>query len=241
MKERQRQTSVFFAIPCGEFFELQNRCIKTACRVAGLSAVIVEDHSGTADLWDKITGRIDAADYFVADISSNSANVILELGYAIREKRPRYVGIFIADNARVPVDLQGFTLQKYSSVRDFQRKLAKWMVDNVPFADKRKLDAIDVKSLDFREDFKDYDRFLRLWSLPPQCSFQLTHEGLRFSNAHFPIMTTHLALLRNYEFEFKAKIESRTFGWIIKGTSASLTTPLTSYLPVFCVMFNIDE
>ena len=238
MNDTKSQITIFFAIPCGEFFAAQNKCIKNVCESVGVKAVIVEDHSKTAGLWTIITEKIDSADYFVADISSKSPNVILELGYSIREKKSRYNAIFIADNTPVPVDLQGFTLQKYTSLCDFQNKLIKWMIDNIPLVDSRKLDSLNTRSFDFRDDFKEYDRFLKLWSFPPQSSFQLTHEGLRFTNAHFPIMTTHLALLKNYEFEFKAKIESRTLGWIVKGTRQG-AMPSSRYLLTFCVMFNI--
>lgn len=79
-----------------------------------------------------------------------------------------------------------------------------------------------------------YERFLRLWTFSPQCSFILTSEGLRFTNAHFPIMTTHLALLQNYRFEFKAKIERNYLGWIVKGTKS-----FDGYLPTFCIMFQL--
>jgi hypothetical protein len=236
MNNKGKQINIFFAIPCGEFFSIQNQCIKTVCKAAGVNLIIVEDHTKTAGLWEKIAEKIDFADYFVADISSLSANIILELGYSIREKKSKYNAIFIADNIQVPVDLQGFTLQKYTSISDFQGKLIKWLCDNIPFVNSNKLMSLDTKSLEFYEDFKDYNRFFKLWSFPPQSSFQLTHEGLRFTNAHFPIMTTHLGLLKNYEFEFKAKIESLNLGWIIKGTR-----PFNNYLPTFCIMFNINQ
>ena len=58
---------------------------------------------------------------------------------------------------------------------------------------------------------------------------------LSFANAHFPIMTTHLALLQNYEFEFKARIVSRNVGWIVKGTRR-----FRDFVPTFCIMFNIN-
>lgn len=232
----ETKINIFFAIPCGEFFSIQDRIIKSVCEAANIHPIIIEDHSKTSGLWEKIIDQIDSADYFIADVSSLSPNVLIELGYSIREKKSKYYAIFIANNIRVPVDLQGFTLQKYSSIRDFQNKLIKWISDNIPFIDKTKFQHLETLPIGFHEDFKDYDRFLRLWTFPPQCSFQLTHEGLRFTNAHFPIMTTHLALLSNYEFEFRAKIESGHIGWIVKGTR-----PFNSYLPTFCVMFNINR
>lgn len=236
MNNKGKQTNIFFAIPCGEFFCIQNQCIKTVCKAAGVNRIIVENHTETDNLWKIITGKIDSAEYFVADISSKSANVILELGYSIREKESKYNAIFIANNIEVPVDLRGFRLQIYTSIRDFQNKLIKWMVDNIPSVDRNKLNSLDAPSLDFCEDFKDYDGFRKLWFVPPQSSFHLTPEGLHFTNAHFPIMTTHLALLRNYRFEFRARIKRSTLGWIVKGTR-----PFNSDWPTFCIMFNINQ
>jgi hypothetical protein len=227
---------VFFAIPCGEFFSKQHELIQSVCESAAIAAVIIEDHSRTDNLWGKITHAIDTADYFVADISSNSPNVILELGYCIKEKPPEEFAIFIADCIKVPVDLQGFTLQKYNSIRDFRNKLIQWFLDNVLLEKKEELQLGEPPSIDFIEDFMDLDKFLRFWSLPPQCSFKLTHEGLNFTNARFPIMTEHLALLGDYKFSFKAKINRLCVGWIVKGTRDH-----DKILPAFCVMFNLNQ
>lgn len=233
---KERKLSVFFAIPCGDFFSVQNQIIISVCEKADINPVIIEDRSDTSDLWKNITREINSADYFLADISSLSPNVILELGYTIREKNPKFYAIFIADNIKIPSDLGGFKLQKYSSLPDFQRKLVKWISDNIPFIDRKKLLSLETSSLNFyEEDFMSYERFLRLWTFPPQCSFCLTSEGLRFTNAHFPIMTTHLGLLQNYAFEFQGKIESRYLGWIVRGTKSP-----DGYLPTFCIMFQLS-
>jgi len=229
------RTKIFFAIPCGEFFTIQNQIIKTVCNSFGIDPIIIEDHSRTDSLWNKITKAIDESDFFVADISSNSPNIILELGYTIREKKPKYYAIFASANVKVPVDLQGFTLQKYSSFNDFQNKLIKWIKDNIALTKNTNLDQANLNTDLPTEDFNDIDRFLRLWTNPPLASFYLTHEGLRFTNTHFPIMTNYLGLLKNYEFEFQAKIIQGAIGWIVKGTKSS-----RSILPEFCIMFNID-
>ncbi len=230
-----RRASVFFAIPCGEFFAAQRDRIDMVCRALGIAPVVVEDRSATDGLWRKITGAIGEADYFVADISSLSPNVIVELGYALREKRQRNCAIFVAESVNVPVDLQGFTLQKYSSLAGFQEALGSWLLEAVPCLDPTKLSGLRSEPFAYEEDFLSRDRFLRLWALPPTCSFVLTGQGLRFTNAHFPLMTSHLALLADYEFTFRAKIESSRIGWVVKGTR-----PHLSPLPSFCVMFSID-
>jgi len=63
----------------------------------------------------------------------------------------------------------------------------------------------------------------------------LTPEGLRFSNAHFPILTTPLAILGDCEFEFQGRIDSKQIGWALSGTKS-----LTELLPSFCVMFAVN-
>src|SRR3989344_312939 len=230
---RIKKLQLFFAIPCGEFFRIQNNIIKTVCRTFNIDFIIIEDHSKTDFLWKKITNGIDNSDYFVADISSKSLNVILELGYALREKKSRYTAIFISNNIDPPVDIQGLTLQKYNSFSDFREKLIKWIGDNIPI-NPNILPAYEIEDLP-TEDFKDLDRFIKLWNAPGG-SFSLTHEGLRVMNAHFPIMTNYLAPLKNYEFEFKTRIVNGAVGWAVKGTKH-----YASIVPQFCVMFNIDK
>src|SRR3989344_2865936 len=232
-----KKIKIFFAIPCGEFFSIQNRIIKHVCNTYNIDPIIIEDHSRTDSLWRKITEGIVEADYFIADISSNSPNILLELGYTIREKKPRFYGIFIASTISVPSDLRGEILQIYSSFRDFQNKLEKWIEDNVVVKPELVAEELINLGTEFLvEDFLDREKFLRLWTNPPFASFYFTEEGLRFTNAHFPIMTNYLALLRNYEFTFKARLILGAIGWVVKGTKS-----FRSILPEFCVMFNIND
>lgn len=228
------KTKIFFAIPCGEFYKIQTEIIRHVCDSLDIESVIIEEDTGTKDLWKKITDEIDDSDYFIADIMSDSKNISLELGYAIREKKIKHYGIFTTQAAGVPSDLKGFTYQPYSSLSDFKIKLLNWIYINVRPTPKNKLSIPQNKYLE-REDFQDMDRFLRLWSTSPQGSFRLTYEGLRFTNANFPIMTTYLSLLRNFEFEFKAKIVRGAVGWAVQGTKS-----FDAFLPSFCVMFNIN-
>lgn len=236
MTKTIKQIKIFFAIPCGEFFRLQANIIKSVCDTVNIQPIIIEDYSKTDQLWKQITDAIDDADYFIADISSLSPNVVLELGYCLREKKERYYAIFIANNISVPVDLQGTKLQKYSSLADFKNKLISWMRDNLSNTNLSALaKGQEDTNLELREDFKDWDRFMRLWSTPPQCSYLLTHEGLRFTDAHMPIMTTYLSLLKNCRFTFKARIVKQSVGWIVQGTK-----PFNSLFPTFCIMFNLS-
>ncbi len=227
------RTKIFFAIPCGEFYRIQTKIIRSVCNALGIEAIIIEDDTSTKDLWKKITDAIDEADYFIADIISDSKNIPLELGYVIREKKIKYYGIFTPRSIPVPSDLRGFTVQMYSGFKDFQNKLLKWIYDNVD--DSLRKIQVPVTEYSEHETFQDIDKFIRLWSTSPQGSFRLTAEGLRFTNAHFPIMTNYLGILNNYEFEFKAKIIRGAVGWVVKGTK-----PFDSFIPPFFLMFNIN-
>ncbi|MBI2595128.1 hypothetical protein HYW46_00135 [Candidatus Daviesbacteria bacterium] len=229
----KNKIKIFFAIPCGEFYKIQTEIIRNVCNALDIEPIIIEDDTSTKDLWKKITDAIDEADYFVADIISDSKNITLELGYVIREKKIKYYGIFTPRSIPVPSDLRGFTIQMYSGFKDFQNKLLKWIYDNIS----ESLRTILVPETEYseHETFQDLDKFIRLWSTSPQGSFRLTDEGLRFTNANFPIMTNYLGILKNYEFEFKAKIIRGAVGWIVKGTK-----PFDSFIPPFFIMFNIN-
>lgn len=77
------RSRVFFAIPCGGFYDLQAEAIRRVARAVGVEPVVAEDDVRTKELWRKITADIDRCDLFVADIGSDSKNIALELGYAL--------------------------------------------------------------------------------------------------------------------------------------------------------------
>ena len=78
--------------------------------------------------------------------------------------------------------------------------------------------------------------FHRRWSTPPGCSYLFTAEGLRFSGAHFPILTSPLDILEDCEFEFDVRIERAQVGWAVLGTKNP-----NEFLPSFCVMFTLGS
>lgn len=231
-----KKPTIFFAIPCGEFFKIQHDCIRNICSRAEIIPNIIEDYSKTDSLWQTIIDSIDRSDYFVADISSRSPNVLLELGYAVKSKNTKHYAIFNSGNIEIPVDLTGFKIQVYYSINEFQKKLIDWIKENVKNTNNANLKDFIIGNWNYREDFKDFNRFIRLWTTPPNCAFQLTHSGLMLSNSHMPIMTNHCSLLRNFEFEFKAKIISGALGFVVKGTQRN-----DFAIPRFCVMFNINK
>lgn len=168
----------------------------------------------------------------MADISSLRPNIVLELGYALKAQHESRVAIFISKNISVPADLSGKKRLEYSGFSDFQAQLINWLVQVVKI-DKKLFEGFSAPSVNFHDEFQDFDRFLDLWSIPPGCDFNLTSEGLRFTNAHLPILSRTLGLLVNFEFTFTARIQRGAIGWVIKGAK-----DFTSYFPPFCVMFN---
>jgi len=232
---------VFFAIPCGEFYKAQRDIIVDVCGKAGLEPTIVEDDLETKGLLDKIRDGIDKAEFFAADISSGLPNIMIEFGYAMKAKPLHHCAIFSDSVARVPTDIQDPVRQVYSSLQEFQQKLAAWLKANVPVQDRSSLDDLRSDGTDvFSEDFMSQDRFLRLWALPPQCRWFLTHKGLRMTGSYFPIMTRHLALAGDHAFEFKAKIVNSKIGWVVMGTTIQERRPYYGF-PAFCLMFNLDN
>ncbi len=231
-----RKPSIFCAIPCGDFYCIQAAIISRVSKLSNINLIIAEDDLCTKGLWDKIKEQINSSDLFMADISSGSPNIILELGYALREKNEKNIGIFIANSIAVPSDLNGFVLQKYSSSNDFQNKLVKWLCKILHSLDTERFNCLEKTKASFVEDFQDQDIFYRRWSVPPGGSCVFGGEGLRISNMHLPMLTTTLAILRDCEFSFKAKIESLRIGWVVKGI-----LPQKRFYPEFCLMFNLDD
>lgn len=230
-KSRSR---VFFAVPCGGFYDLQAEAIRRVARAVEAEHVIAEDDVRTKELWRKITADIDRCDLFVADISSGSKNIALELGYALARKPADRIGIFIANSAGDPSDLRGYLLQKYGSLTEFESRLGSWLAEAVGASVPSASRTLPIRCIAYREEFRDLDRFLRLWSIPPGVAFHLVGEGLKVGDAHWPVLTKQLGLVRDCDVEFKARIDRQQIGWTVMGTQLP-----QDVLPTFCVMFAL--
>lgn len=230
-----RKYRVFVAIPCGAFYAVQADILRDLFASAEVETYIAEDSPNTKGLWDSISVEIDRADLFVADISSGSPNILLEVGYALARKPIGAIGLFISHQAEVPSDLRWVVAQVYSSLASFRTTLLAWIEKSLPVLRTSLPQLAPGRTEVFAEDFMSDDLFLRRWATPPGCSYLLTAEGLRFSNAHFPILTTPLAILGDCEFEFQGRIDSEQIGWALTGTKG-----FTDLLPSFCVMFAVN-
>jgi hypothetical protein len=85
-----------------------------------IDCYIAEDSPDTKGLWDSTSGQIDAADIFIADISSASPNILLEVGCAVGRKPVGTIGLFLASSVTVPSDLRNertSSEQKHSQTR----------------------------------------------------------------------------------------------------------------------------
>jgi hypothetical protein len=231
---KQSRYRVFFAIPCGGFYDLQADAIRRVSNTLALECVVAEDDVRTKELWRQITTDIDRCDLFVADITSDSKNIAFELGYALARKSPERVGIFIANAAGDPSDLRGFLLQKYASLNDFESRLRAWLSAAVGQPSSSASARSPAQRVAYEEDFRDLDRFLRLWSVPPGVAFHLVGDGLKIGDAHWPVLTKQLGLVRDCEVEFKARIDRQQIGWTVMGTQR-----VQDVLPTFCVMFAL--
>ena len=229
-----RTLRAFVAIPCGDFYSVQANIICDVLNAAGLEPYVAEDDPKTKGLWENVRDQIDSCDLFIADISSRSPNILLEVGYAIARKPQFRIGVFTAESIEVPSDLRWLIIQTYSSLESFREKLITWLSGAAPI---RKIPISTDRNLQdvFSEDFYSETLFHRRWSVPPGASYLLTAEGLRFSHAHFPIMTSGLEILRDCEFEFEGRIEHARLGWAIMGTKNP-----SAFLPTFCVMFTLS-
>jgi hypothetical protein len=214
---------------------VQADIIRKLCAAADVDCYIAEDSPDTKGLWNSIIAEIDSADIFIADISSASPNILLEVGYAIARKPIGAIGLFLASSIAVPSDLRWIVVQLYSSLGGFHSKLASWLEKSRPAAHLPRSVASPGDTVVFIEDFMNHDDFLRRWTTPPGCSYLLNAEGMRFSNAHFPILSTPLAIVEDLEFEFHGRIEREQIGWAVKGTKS-----VTDLLPSFCVMFTLN-
>jgi len=235
-KDPSRRPKAFVAIPCGDFYSIQAEIIQSILEAAGVQPYVAEDDPSTKGLWESIQEAIDDSDLFIADISSRSPNILLEVGYAIGRKPKGRISVFIAESIEVPSDLRWLILQVYSSLPSFREKLLAWLRDATPVHPFSVSIAHKNEGDIFTEDFFSKDLFHRRWSTPPGCSYLFTAEGLRFSNAHFPILTSPLDILGDCEFEFDGHIEQAQIGWAVLGTKGYL-----DILPTFCVMFTLGS
>lgn len=227
---------IFFAIPCGDYYSNQKILIQKICELYNIQPVINESDNTTDSLLGQIFEQIMLCDYFVADISSNSPNVIFELGYAFKAKHISKIALLLSNVSKCPTDLQDIKRLQYSSYRIFADKLNDW-ISSFLLVEPKKLDDSFIPLVSYYDSFQDIDHFICKWQIPPGCDYSLTLNGLTFSNAHLPIISRHLAYLDNYTFEFDCLINNQVIGWIVKGTHLNFTDRVID----FCIMFNLSS
>ncbi len=225
---------VFFAIPCGKFYETQCKIITRLCDAYNIEPIINEKDLLTESLLDQILDQITKCDYFIADISSGSQNVIFELGYALKAKHRSKIAILLSNISKCPSDLYALKRLQYESYKEYATKLNNWLSQF--FKESHIIDDQGLIVPDYYEAFNDQDLFLKKWDTPLGCDYSLTFNGFRFSNAHLPVLSKHLAFLQDYIFEFECLINRSTIGWVVNGTKFNFEDSLID----FCVMFNLS-
>lgn len=231
-----RKPRVFYAIPCGAFFSAQRDIIVSETRRHGATPYVDEINNITRPMWSGIARNIRSADYFVADISTRSPNVLLELGYALREKPLDRIAVFEAKSATLLSDLQAFTHAKYDSFRDFHDKLSLWLTSVLPTRARHRANSEIRPRVSFNDEFRDKDALSKWWWIPPSAFISFEGDGLKISNMRgFPLITSHLQLLMDYDFEFQAKILVERIGWVVMAT-----TRTGDVVPTNWIMMNLD-
>lgn len=227
---------IFFAIPCGDYYSNQKNIIQKICELYNIRPIINESDNTTDSLLSQIFEQIMLCDYFVADISSNSPNVIFELGYAFKAKHISKIGLLLSNVSKCPSDLQAIKRLQYSSYRIFADKLNDW-ISSILNVDSKIIDDSFIRFVGYYDSFQDIDHFISKWQIPLGCDYSLTFNGFTFSNANLPIISRHLAYLDNYTFEFDCLINNKVIGWIVKGTQLNFIDRVID----FCIMFNLSS
>jgi hypothetical protein len=101
--------------------DLYQLAIKPACDAAGTQAERVDEQVFSDSILQRIYDQIGAADYIVAEMSDNNANVFYETGYA--HALGKTVLLLRREAADIPFDLKHYPHIVYSSLTDFRKQL----------------------------------------------------------------------------------------------------------------------
>ena len=208
---------IFFAIPCGGFYSIQATIIKKICKEYDVHYEIDEDDPTTRILWTEIQDKIINCDYFIADVSYKNPNILMELGFAIKDKKLNDVCIFKSKASDDISDISGIVYCEFNSFQVFADKLSKWL------AHKLGRSLIDSKSIAsepaaYDEDFLSKPRFEKYWYVPPG-SQHIFKDGIKFNSVSgLPFLTKHLGLLGiNYDVTYELKILKNRIGLVVLG------------------------
>ena len=71
----------------------------------------------------RVLSRIETASYVVAELSTSSPDVYMELGYALGKQRPTFV--LVQEGIKLPFIAQAYKCITYQRIRDLEQSLAK--------------------------------------------------------------------------------------------------------------------
>ena len=137
--EHYSPKNVFIAIPYSGYSH--EKAIESALRAAKLKPLLAKDKIQTTDVLCKICSMMRKCAYLVADISTQNANVVYELG--LTQSLGKDCAILYSSRFKThkhkQSDLIGIEDVRYSSKKQLKKKLARWILDNIKEADRTSL------------------------------------------------------------------------------------------------------
>lgn len=120
---------VFLDIPYSDYSPEYEKAIQRVIESFGLTPILAETRRVTEGLLCNVCKTIQKSRYAVADISGNNKNVTYELG--IIHSLGKKCCILCDFDTKIPVDLSGLIIYKYSDKHQLSKNVLKWITDNV--------------------------------------------------------------------------------------------------------------
>ena len=102
--------------PMDASYERVAEVIEIALKQAGVTPMLPRDMiwKSNRDVLDIMTNAIQEADIIVADVSHNSPNVFVELGFALAFRKPTMILLSTDAVGKIPSDLAGYLMATYN-------------------------------------------------------------------------------------------------------------------------------
>jgi len=126
----QGKPYVFVVMPYKSGWDFFVHVREVVRQAVGLAAIRADDvHGAGHDLLAKIHLLIERAELVIAEISTPSANVFYEVGYAVGAQKPLL--LLVEEGVEVPTDLKGKEVISYSGSREAMEVFDKRLADHL--------------------------------------------------------------------------------------------------------------
>lgn len=122
-------TKVFLDIPYSDYPKVNQTAIEDTIKKYDLTPVLAERSRRTKSLYCNVCKNIHKCDIAIVDITGQNPNVLIELGI-IQRNQMKYC-ILCRKGAEIPLDLRGLTVEKYVNKGGIEKRVSKWIADNV--------------------------------------------------------------------------------------------------------------